>query len=205
MVCRKIQNRSKGGKMIALWSIPFWLIAIAWCILTIVFVDDGEDGNDSNGIGATVTFCLTALLLYFLGDANIKAFYSFSFYGILKFIASYFIIGIIWSFIKWYLLLLRKKETIINCESIPSAKNYKKDIIVWMSYWPWSMVWTILNDPIKRFFNYVYLKFSTLYQKLADMMFEDIIVERKQKEREKREVEQKLRDEVEKRKQERKS
>ncbi len=29
-------------------------------------------------------------------------------------------------------------------------------IVMWMAYWPVSAFWTILNDPIKKFFNWLY-------------------------------------------------
>jgi len=193
--------------MIILWSPLFWIIVAAWCILTAILVDEGDDGHDSNGIGASITFAILFLAFFFLGDLNIKTFFrSFGFLGILKFIGLYLIIGIVWSFIKWYLFLLKRKEKYAEnpWQGIPTAKEYRKDIVVWMSYWPWSMTWTLLNDPIKRFFNFVYLKFSTLYQKLSDRIFKDIIELKKQQEEEKRLKDEQLQKEVEARKQERK-
>jgi len=193
--------------IITLWSFWFWVIVAAWCIITTIFVDDGEDGHKSNGFGATITFIISMLLVFWLGDANIRAFFkSFNFLGILKFLGLYLVVGITWSFIKWYLLLIRRKEKYAEnqWQGIPTAKEYKSEIIVWMSYWPWSMTWTLLNDPIKRFFNFIYLKFSTLYQKLSDRIFKDIIDLKKKQEEEKRLKDEQLQKEVEERKQERK-
>lgn len=53
----------------------------------------------------------------------------------------------------------------------PLAYNYKKKILIWMTYWPWSFVWTIINDPIKKLFRRIYEAISSQYQKISDHIF----------------------------------
>jgi uncharacterized membrane protein (DUF485 family) len=49
----------------------------------------------------------------------------------------------------------------------PSADKNKGRIIFWMSYWPFSGVWTLINDPITR----LYRRLGALFQKISHSMF----------------------------------
>jgi hypothetical protein len=101
---------------------------------------------------------------------------------ILSYVGIYISIGIVWSFVKWYFFLLKKrdrlKELLVYSPdmriSIPSAAEYKGRIISWMTYWPFSGVWTIINDPIKRLFKYIYGRFNNLYQAMSNNMFSEL-------------------------------
>jgi hypothetical protein len=43
--------------------------------------------------------------------------------------------------------------------------------IYWMSLWPCSFLGTVLNDPVRRIFNFLFTSFKALYQKMVDAMF----------------------------------
>lgn len=53
----------------------------------------------------------------------------------------------------------------------PRASNNKSRIVSWMSLWPCSVVGTLLNDPIRRLFNFLFNNFKALYQRMADHIF----------------------------------
>ncbi len=53
----------------------------------------------------------------------------------------------------------------------PRASNYKKRILMWMTYWPWSGVWMIINDPVKKLFRRIYHLISSQFQKASDRVF----------------------------------
>jgi len=53
----------------------------------------------------------------------------------------------------------------------PKASNNKSRIISWMSLWPCSVIGTVLNDPIRRLFNFLFNNFKALYQKMSDHIF----------------------------------
>lgn len=57
---------------------------------------------------------------------------------------------------------------------IPTAQNNQGRIIFWMSYWPASAVWTLLNDPFKRVFQFVYNRLGQLFESMAHSMFKDV-------------------------------
>ena len=56
-----------------------------------------------------------------------------------------------------------------------SARFYKGKILSWMTYWPWSFVWTMLNDVIRRVWNAIYLRIQRIYQAIADNTFKGIL------------------------------
>lgn len=54
-------------------------------------------------------------------------------------------------------------------EKLPlDVKKYKSKITFWMIWWPWSALWTLLNDPIRRFYNMLYNMFGGVFQKISD-------------------------------------
>lgn len=97
---------------------------------------------------------------------------------------SYIAIGIAWSFAKWFFFLRNeleksvkyvkelkefvKQSPVIN---IPQASYNKGRIIAWMSFWPFSFIGTLLNDPIRKLFNQIFNQFKNLYQRMANNIF----------------------------------
>jgi hypothetical protein len=53
----------------------------------------------------------------------------------------------------------------------PRAIRNKTRITAWASFWPFSFVGTVLNDPVRRLFNFLFNWFKALYQQLADYVF----------------------------------
>jgi hypothetical protein len=53
----------------------------------------------------------------------------------------------------------------------PRASKNKSRIVAWMSLWPCSVVGTVLNDPVRRVFNFLFNWFKSLYQQMADRIF----------------------------------
>lgn len=55
----------------------------------------------------------------------------------------------------------------------PQIKDYKGKLIGWIMFWVTSLVWTLLNDPIRRIANWIYLKMSSIYQNMANSIVND--------------------------------
>ena len=53
----------------------------------------------------------------------------------------------------------------------PRVTKNKARIMAWMTLWPFSIVGTVLNDPMRRIFNLLFTWFKNLYQKLSDHLF----------------------------------
>jgi len=56
----------------------------------------------------------------------------------------------------------------------PLVSRNKGRIVAWMTYWPWSGLWTLINDPVRRTFRFLYRRISTTLQRMSDKMFADI-------------------------------
>lgn len=53
----------------------------------------------------------------------------------------------------------------------PSARDNKSRIMRWMSFWPVSMLWSFLDDFIKRIFKAIYHRISSFLQRISDNIF----------------------------------
>ena len=52
----------------------------------------------------------------------------------------------------------------------PVAVQNKSRIIMWMSYWPWSALWTLVRDP----FRHIYQAFAEKLENMSSKIFGDI-------------------------------
>lgn len=166
----------------------FWVLIIASVILLTYQVNVG------NGWGSSVVFVLTILALAFLGNSKL-------FIGLLDYInenpgrvifvfCSYFIAGAIWSLFKWYYFVLDIKEQQIKESKedynkkhgfkfeIPMPGDFKSDIILWMSYWPLSFIWTMIDNPFKRIFSRIFKNLENVYTRISNYIFKDVINEK---------------------------
>lgn len=53
----------------------------------------------------------------------------------------------------------------------PKASENKGRIVFWMAYWPASALWTILNDPLTRFYKMVFNRLLTIFEGISNKMF----------------------------------
>ncbi len=53
----------------------------------------------------------------------------------------------------------------------PVAGEHKERIILWMCYWPWSMFWTILNDPFRRLFLMIYEYVQSIHDGISKHVY----------------------------------
>ncbi len=182
----------------ALGAFGFWLAIAAFSLAIIFFLE--ADGNGT-GIGAFFMFPLfvsylvfiakvnifaltpTALLMYFLGYLGLGVIWGF-----IKWISySFQMKDEFLEFKKNYVEYVRADKTVITAErkfslinysceqdtAAPPASRHKSKIICWMTYWPWSAVWTIINDPVKRFFVFVYNRIGGLFDKISNAIFKN--------------------------------
>lgn len=56
----------------------------------------------------------------------------------------------------------------------PKARQHKGRILTWMSYWPWSLAWTALNDPIHKAFRTIYYHMHDYLQEISDNAFRGV-------------------------------
>jgi hypothetical protein len=53
----------------------------------------------------------------------------------------------------------------------PTAARHKGRILFWMSYWPFSAIWTLLHEPVTRLYRFLYRRLSGLFDGIAVKMF----------------------------------
>jgi hypothetical protein len=68
----------------------------------------------------------------------------------------------------------RDRRTSFANGIIPKAGDHKGRIMCWMCYWPWSAVWTLINDPVKRLFKQIYLQIQGLLQSISNRAFRGV-------------------------------
>lgn len=62
-----------------------------------------------------------------------------------------------------------------NCNiKQPMVSDNKSRITGWMTYWPWSALWTLINDPVRRFYRWAYTQLHGLLQGMSDKAFKGI-------------------------------
>lgn len=54
---------------------------------------------------------------------------------------------------------------------IPQAKEYKALITSWITHWPISLVWTLINDPIKKLINHIFSYIQGIFQQMSNAIF----------------------------------
>lgn len=178
--------------LLAIGSIGFWIALILASILITMLIENADSGGSS----ATFVCILTLALLYVFGAGqdirNIGSFVASNplVVGLAVFV--YVVAGAFWSIAKWYFFVIgirnefldnrklyihdpkdeRNKLTLSELESkIPSARDNKARITSWMFYWPFSALFTLVNEPIKKIFNTIYRRFTTSFDRISKNVF----------------------------------
>lgn len=192
-------------------SIGFWILVALEFLILIALTEYEQPG------WSFVTLILVGVLLHFFGNINLLkiavAHPGWTAIGIV----GYLFVGTIWSVVKWFFYVHRKKEEYIEAKKEyedspeydyppgdrykqgettiklpweesrakkrlanskggpqPLVRDNKSRVLMWMTYWPWSALWTIIDDPIKRAFRAIYNLIHTQMQKISDKAFEGI-------------------------------
>lgn len=158
----------------------FWSLAItAWILITIA----AELGYYLRA--AFVLIAFLALYFFFGGSypSHIIAKVIQNPAYVVLAVLGYLIAGTIWGVIKWFFYILKERDIAlenIKCNhrkthfSPPQASEHKERIITWMLYWPFSMFWTIINDPLRRAFEWIYRRIGKFMQGVSDRIFKDV-------------------------------
>jgi hypothetical protein len=59
----------------------------------------------------------------------------------------------------------------------PQAKDHKSRIMTWIGFWPFSALWTLLNDPLRRLVELIYNRIATLIQGISNHLFRGVLKE----------------------------
>lgn len=69
---------------------------------------------------------------------------------------------------EWKYYLDRNSKDIAQT---PQVREHKSKIMRWMTFWVVSIVWSFINDFVKRVFRTIYQKLSNFLQRISDNMF----------------------------------
>ena len=171
----------------------FWFLSVICFITIVVYIE-----SDSF-FGATMAFIIFGLLLYFGGNA--QSFKELFLYiknnpmMVLTYVMAYIMTGVLWSILKYWLYLLNFKDKYDDkkkqyfdyypgntteqwIKSINEEKKYykpnKDKIMNWMIWWIPSMVWTLINDPIRRAFRWAYNRSIKVYDGIYQRVLGDL-------------------------------
>lgn len=53
----------------------------------------------------------------------------------------------------------------------PAAREHKAALTRWGTYWPFSIIGTLLNDVVRRTWEYIYETLQTTYQRMSEAIF----------------------------------
>jgi hypothetical protein len=174
-------------EILAFGTIWFWILITLISGMIIWITEEEEDGIWSSNIW----FIGTLIALYFLGNSEL--FKKIGEYIIknpglsIGIFVLYILIGSIWSMMKWffYLQKVKKKYEEYTYQSF-DIKDYKigrnkEKVLHWMIYWPLSSVWTLINDPVKKAFEFVLSQFGGFYDKMSEKILGDIAKKKEEK------------------------
>jgi hypothetical protein len=53
----------------------------------------------------------------------------------------------------------------------PKVADHKERIYLWLGFWPWSMTWTLINDPVMRAIRWAYDSIKATLQRISDRVW----------------------------------
>ena len=56
----------------------------------------------------------------------------------------------------------------------PRVLDHKADWLMWATYWPFSLVWTLIDQPLKKLWRLIYSYIGNLMQTIVNKMFEKV-------------------------------
>lgn len=118
--------------------------------------------------------------------------------NLLFYVAVYFAIGFVWTFVKWTISLLKLRRVITSTEYSgnedrirsskvydtrkifsssssypPQAKNNVGLIVAWATFWPVNILWTALSDVLIESYKYLVEVCKSLYDRLSSYILPD--------------------------------
>jgi len=53
----------------------------------------------------------------------------------------------------------------------PRPGQYKSRIYMWIAYWPWSLLWTAINDPVRKLVKGIYRSIASFLERRSKRVF----------------------------------
>ncbi|MBI4142378.1 hypothetical protein HY480_00710 [Candidatus Uhrbacteria bacterium] len=186
------------GELFILGSVGFWILFGFMSLMVLV----ATEGSESFGL-ATTTVIAFFVLLAICGDFNVVTAVRRTPLTAGGVCAGYIVAGVLWSMVKWYLFLRERRDDynerkalflqehqmegavipdglkgawrnrIGYGHSAPHVRDHKTRIVRWMVYWPWSLLWFCVNDPVRRFFRMLFNRIVGIYERIQRRVWGD--------------------------------
>lgn len=157
----------------------FWVLSFVF-IGFIVYTLEDEDPSAWPYILTVGFICLT----YWMGNRDAyKEIFSYLINNpsvLVLCFAGYLISGAVWSLVRWFLYLKGLSLDTYESGKVKHSKDKfevstnKGRITNWMIYWPFSLVWTFIDEPIKKSFKWIYSKLEGKYRKISENITKDL-------------------------------
>lgn len=182
--------------ILAFGTLGFWVFASVIIIMMLTCI------NFQKGAAATVVAAITILAFQFYGGYDIFGYVKHNPMSLLLYTGFYAVLGIGTGIFKWWRYvrnnrakyLEAKTEYLSDHNSLdgweryreqgnynaikflfePVARRHKAVITMWMTYWPLVLIWTLINDPVRKFFKAVYERVSGLLESISHNAFKDV-------------------------------
>lgn len=178
----------------ALGTIWFWVSIFMLSLVLSVIVENGS------GVWATIWTIGSVISISYIYKWSIITAVKLHPGAAIIWLGIYLLAGALWSVCKWYFYLhkemnkykdekrkflaannakeltpkLAKEFLCFNSISLCDASEHKGDLIRWSTYWPFSVLGTLLNDFIRKIWEYVYDMLQSTYQRMSDAMFKEV-------------------------------
>lgn len=182
-------------ELIIVGGLFFWGFLALFAALIIGSVETEKPG------WATGWLVIGVVLFALFGNANPLAWVFQNTSTFLTALGGYLVIGVLWSVAKWWFYNLGVRDRFeerrtdwlkshkaenLSDEKVreqffrdnadlrdfpPRLSRHKSRIMLWMGYWPFSALWTLVNDPVKRFFRWAYARMVRVYEGITKSIF----------------------------------
>lgn len=173
-----------------LFGIPlFWYAILVLSALVIISLEY------ESGWGASGSLGIFLIIMWLFGDlGNLFSLHGLT--ALATMIIAYFVLGTGWAVVKWYFYLLAARDWLQSHldskgkvdtyapgfstyfkgqdDIPPKVSKHKAQIMLWMTYWPWSALWTLTNDPVKRAAKFIYARIGGIMQSMSNKVFEGV-------------------------------
>lgn len=165
----------------------FWIVFGIWSLVLFVSVEIDKPAHAT--IATVVFLALFGFWGVFPGGASLLGLLVAHPGYIAVGAVAFFALGTVWAVVKWWFyvrnLAEKRKEQIEKNGGArgrggygtirkPLVRDNKSRIMTWMCFWPYSFIWTMINDPVRRVFKAIYNQIRAGLQKIADSAFEGL-------------------------------
>jgi hypothetical protein len=160
----------------------FWIVFGVWALILFVSVE-----TDRPGVATITSLAFFGVFAYWgalPGGGGVLATLAANPFTVALLLVGFFVLGTVWAVVKWWFYVRRlaeKRREQLEAGDVrygkikkPSVSENKSRIMTWMCFWPFSFIWTMIDDPVRMVFKAIYTKIRGLLQRIADRAFEGL-------------------------------